>query len=508
MSSVNIIQPAEPRPRAHDAARGRSGDPFADILASVAGPRRDRRDAAGGPERNPSPSGAKPIANARVEALERGQTPNGKRAESTRGADKAATQASNDLPAEAVEGDALAAPATEDGEAPPIDAPELPVETTDAEMPEANVEPDVAAHCAESRCPELSEQAHAAGEPANDIAAVEVNERVPAGAVVEAESDTAPEAEDEPAEPTPVEQVTDEPQQAAPAVTSPVLPDTASEVASVATRQAADSAKAVPPIQPGHAPKSPPGLEHAPGQQPVHPNPIAAAARESAPPFSDEGDWHRHPQHAKPQNPSHAEAAKAAAPGQNRTVEIAQASVPQLEALAPIQIDSNAAASLQAARPQSANLNPAMPQPAAGGADPVPLAANAVAVEIVSRMRDGLRRFDIRLDPPELGRIEVRLDVDRHGQVTTRLTVDRPETLELMQREARGLERALQQAGLKADEGSLQFSLRQHADGQGQEGGSERNMHPTVVEESDPAGSAVEAYRASILARGGVDIRI
>ena len=40
----------------------------------------------------------------------------------------------------------------------------------------------------------------------------------------------------------------------------------------------------------------------------------------------------------------------------------------------------------------------------------VPVAG--LAVEIVARAQDGLRRFDIRLDPPELGRIDVRLDVD------------------------------------------------------------------------------------------------
>jgi chemotaxis protein MotD len=142
--------------------------------------------------------------------------------------------------------------------------------------------------------------------------------------------------------------------------------------------------------------------------------------------------------------------------------------------------------------------------------NPAPLTGNALAVEIISRMRDGQRRFDIRLDPPELGRIEVRLDVDRHGQVTTRLTVDRPETLELMQREARGLERALQQAGLKTDEGGLQFSLRQHAEnyGQGQHEGRERSADLAMSDDSELPGNLIDGYRASILARSGVDIRV
>ena len=33
----------------------------------------------------------------------------------------------------------------------------------------------------------------------------------------------------------------------------------------------------------------------------------------------------------------------------------------------------------------------------------------------------GIKRFEIRLDPPELGRIDVRLDVDRDGKVTSHL---------------------------------------------------------------------------------------
>ena len=82
-----------------------------------------------------------------------------------------------------------------------------------------------------------------------------------------------------------------------------------------------------------------------------------------------------------------------------------------------------------------------------------------LAVEIVARAQDGLKRFEIRLDPPELGRIDVRLDVDHGGKVTSRLMVDRAETLDLLRRDAPQLERALQHAGLNT-EGGLQFSLR------------------------------------------------
>jgi hypothetical protein len=89
--------------------------------------------------------------------------------------------------------------------------------------------------------------------------------------------------------------------------------------------------------------------------------------------------------------------------------------------------------------------------------NPVPI--EGVAVEIVARAQDGGRRFEIRLDPPELGRIEVRLDVDQTGKISSRLVVDRADTLDLLRRDAHQLERALHNAGLNS-EGGLQFSLR------------------------------------------------
>jgi hypothetical protein len=87
----------------------------------------------------------------------------------------------------------------------------------------------------------------------------------------------------------------------------------------------------------------------------------------------------------------------------------------------------------------------------------------ALAVEIATQAHAGKQRFEIRLDPPELGRIDVRLDIDRDGRVTSRLVVDRSETLDLLKRDAPQLERALQQAGLKMSDNALEFALRQHA---------------------------------------------
>jgi flagellar hook-length control protein FliK len=132
---------------------------------------------------------------------------------------------------------------------------------------------------------------------------------------------------------------------------------------------------------------------------------------------------------------------------------------------------------------------------------------SGLAVEIVSRAQDGLRRFEIRLDPPELGRIDVRLDVDRGGNVTSRLTVERAETLDLLRRDAPQLERALQHAGLNT-EGGLQFSLRDQNFANREQ--TAQNAPTLIVPDDEPAAAeaARRGYGRLIGLGGGVDIRV
>jgi flagellar hook-length control protein FliK len=137
----------------------------------------------------------------------------------------------------------------------------------------------------------------------------------------------------------------------------------------------------------------------------------------------------------------------------------------------------------------------------------VPIAA--LAVEIAARAQAGQNRFEIRLDPPELGRIDVRLDIDSSGQVTSRLVVERADTLEHLRRDSAGLERALQDAGLKTGENSLQFSLRDQGfagrDDNSQSGATARLLVPDP--NLAPVDIAANAYRSTTRA-GGVDIRV
>lgn len=106
----------------------------------------------------------------------------------------------------------------------------------------------------------------------------------------------------------------------------------------------------------------------------------------------------------------------------------------------------------------SAPNRPAMVQ---AQTNPARIPAEALAYEITRHQANGVNRFEIRLDPPELGRIEVRLEVANDGSTRAHLSADRADTLDLLQRDARGLERALNAAGLKTERDGIAFSLRQ-----------------------------------------------
>jgi flagellar hook-length control protein FliK len=155
-----------------------------------------------------------------------------------------------------------------------------------------------------------------------------------------------------------------------------------------------------------------------------------------------------------------------------------------------------------AAAPSNAAANPA----------PVVLAAIPLAdvpVQIAAQAKDGKNRFEIRLDPPELGRIDVRLDIDSKGIVTSRLTAERPETLDLLRRDASQIERALQDAGLKTGDQSLQFSLRDQSFAD--RGDTSSALAPSIVladDETIPLATLTQAYGRIAGLGGGIDIRV
>jgi len=144
-----------------------------------------------------------------------------------------------------------------------------------------------------------------------------------------------------------------------------------------------------------------------------------------------------------------------------------------------------------------------------GQTTPTVVPAMAIALQIARNVQKGINRFDIRLDPPELGRIDVRMEVQKDGHVAAHMTVEQASTLDLLQRDARALQQALGDAGLQADSDSLSFSLQDQSTG-----GNAQDSAGT------PAGSGLldsggtdeivkgPIYNVNLSASGGVDIRV
>jgi flagellar hook-length control protein FliK len=134
----------------------------------------------------------------------------------------------------------------------------------------------------------------------------------------------------------------------------------------------------------------------------------------------------------------------------------------------------------------------------------------ALAVEIAAKSQSGARQFDIRLDPPELGRVDVRLSIDATGKTSAHLSADQPQTLNLLQKDAPTLTRALRDAGLDVSQDGLNFSLRQQANQDGSAGqnsgrGTSRNFSITATATID-ATTTSAAYHG--IADGRLDIRV
>ena len=130
----------------------------------------------------------------------------------------------------------------------------------------------------------------------------------------------------------------------------------------------------------------------------------------------------------------------------------------------------------------------------------------SLAVNIAAKSKAGTNHFDIRLDPPELGRIEVHLSVDDAGKAQAHLSADKPQTLDLLQRDSSQLTRALKDSGVDLGNTGLSFSLR----GQDRDGGNAqksfsrgRALSVSAVTEASASSSAINSLSSDRL-----DIRV
>lgn len=130
---------------------------------------------------------------------------------------------------------------------------------------------------------------------------------------------------------------------------------------------------------------------------------------------------------------------------------------------------------------------PAAPQPP----------AVQIAATILQRAEGPIERLQLRLEPAELGAIEITVASGERRRARAVLLVDRVETLELLQREQRSLERILVASGLELEPGGLELGLRREERGGERHG--ERPSPPPQPARADRAPEPVAAPRLASL---------
>jgi flagellar hook-length control protein FliK len=134
-----------------------------------------------------------------------------------------------------------------------------------------------------------------------------------------------------------------------------------------------------------------------------------------------------------------------------------------------------------------------------------------IKVQLKSAVADGSSKIEIQLQPAELGRVEVTMNIQADGKTAVIISADSKDTLDMLQRDVKALERALNESGLKADSGNLSFNLKgdgQQQPDQEQNFASHNNLHAN--EDKQEQGSVNSAYIAqyNLSATNGVDIRV
>lgn len=138
---------------------------------------------------------------------------------------------------------------------------------------------------------------------------------------------------------------------------------------------------------------------------------------------------------------------------------------------------------------------------------PVP---EQVAFHIKTAANDGSSKITIQLDPEDLGKVDIKLSVKADGKTGIVITADNSNTLNLLQRDSQNLLRALSDAGLQADSGSLSFNLRGDQQQGGQQGNSQMagNYQKAQLDEDDDVMIQAVSRQYVLNLNDGLDITI
>ena len=153
----------------------------------------------------------------------------------------------------------------------------------------------------------------------------------------------------------------------------------------------------------------------------------------------------------------------------------------------------------------------APPLPPRAGAETVA----ALAAQMARRLDDGITRFDLELNPGDLGRVDVRLEIDASGSVRAAFTFEHAHAARELGQRADELQKSLESAGFNLS-GGLSFDVsgdrsqgRSMAWSDGREGRAPPQQSSAPEPSREVPGDIADALNGRrTAARSGVDIRI
>lgn len=144
--------------------------------------------------------------------------------------------------------------------------------------------------------------------------------------------------------------------------------------------------------------------------------------------------------------------------------------------------------------------------------------ADQISINIKHAIHNQSDNIRIQLSPHDLGAVDIMLTMKGDEITHIRVLAEKAETLDMLQRDSRFLERSLQESGLKADSGSLQFGLKGeqggNAQGSGQDANGNRKYQPhygmtgAAEEETKPLAWQEIGGTDVLIASTGINIRV
>ena len=116
-------------------------------------------------------------------------------------------------------------------------------------------------------------------------------------------------------------------------------------------------------------------------------------------------------------------------------------------------------------------------------------------MQLSRNVKSGNDQLSLQLHPAELGQINIKLSIDAGGRVQGTVTASNPATLEALSKDSKGLERALQEAGLTTNSDGLQFSLG-NPSGNAQQNANGQTTGGKTGNRTDNTGTALAAVES------------